>query len=188
VSGQFSITLDRRDYVSAYWLYLRDRWLWRRLIIAYAIVFAIYFALFVVLEAWDWGFYLSRVPYHLGEAAVYSAIVTGAVVLISIIFLPRRLGRLFDQLRMGNRETTFEFDQQGLRTSNRDATTTYSWDRFSRCIENRRFVLLLLAEGVFIVIPRASVDAETLAALIATLEGATARKAVRVAGESRFGQ
>jgi hypothetical protein len=32
------------------------------------------------------------------------------------------------------------------------------------------FVLLLLAEGVFIVIPKASIDVDTLTALMATLE------------------
>jgi hypothetical protein len=170
MSGHFSIRLDRRTYVSAYWLYLRDRWLWRRLATAYAIIVAIYAALLIALEAWGWGFYFSRVPHHLAEAAIYSAIVTAAVILISLIAIPRTIGRLFNQLRIDNRETTFEFDPQGMCSSNSEATATYSWDRFARRIENKMFVLLLLAEGVFIVIPKASIDVDTLTALMATLE------------------
>ncbi|HVR89616.1 MAG TPA: YcxB family protein [Novosphingobium sp.] len=154
MSGEFTITLNRSEYVAAYWFYLRKRWLWRRMILSYSALVLVYAGLLVALESWDWGFYPTRLPVHLRDGALYSLVIAVVIIGISMVNLPRRVGRLFTQLRIDDRETRFEYDATGLRTANRDVTTNYAWNRFQSWIENDRLILLVMGDMTFVAVPK----------------------------------
>jgi hypothetical protein len=172
MSGEFTITLTRDEYIAAFWLYLRQRWLWKRLVLTTLAVAALYFVLIVGLESWEWGFEPAQLPSHMLTTLVYTSIVVAALLAISRFSVPYRVGRLFDQLGIAGRATRFDFDAVGLRSANREATTNYDWNRFRFRNEDDRFVLLFLAEAAFIVIPKQQVAPEVLGRLDQTLAAA----------------
>ena len=176
MSGAFDVTLSLAELRGAYWLYLRRRWLWRRLILAYLATTAIYAALLIGIDAANWGFDPGWALHRVGQALGYAAIVLAVVIALAFWRLPRLVRRLYDQAGVGERATRFEFDASGLRSANHEATTNIAWPRFIAWSENARFVLLFRTDAAFVVVPKAQVDAQTVRALA---------DAVRAAGVPR---
>lgn len=165
MSGEFTASLSREDFISAYWFYTRWLWLWRRLLIALGLVTLLYSGLMITLD----GFYAlqepSALPDYLLTGAIYALLVGGFVVLLTLFTLPRRLKRLYDDLQVAGRETRFEFDQDGIRSSNRDGSASFAWSRFKHTIENDQFLMLVLSRWSFIIVPKQQVPEETVAGL-----------------------
>ncbi len=67
--------------------------------------------------------------------------------------------------------TTIAFDSAGVVVTVAERSVTYSWDKFSKLIENKRYILLVHAAWGYLVIPtavlRASGHEQTLRILIA---------------------
>jgi hypothetical protein len=165
MSGKFAASLSREDFVAAYWFYTRWLWLWKRLAIAFVIVTTVYLLLIAGMFTIDGSFELSKSMEYLRFAVIGALLVTVAIISISLITFPWRLKRLYDDLKVAGRETSFEFDQAGIRVANRDGSANYNWDRFKHMIENGRFLLLVLSRYSFIVVPKAQVSGEMLEAL-----------------------
>ena len=165
MSGEFGINLSREDFVSAYWFYTRWLWLWRRLIIAFLLVTLLYSGLMIAIDASYGAFEPAELVGYLKNGSIYSLIISVSLIAITQITLPRRLKRLYDDLKVAGRETRFEFDTAGLRTSNRDGSSNLEWSRFKHWIENDRFLMFVLSRWSFIIIPKAQVAEDVLAKL-----------------------
>ncbi|MDE2435650.1 MAG: YcxB family protein [Sphingomonadales bacterium] len=169
MSGQFTFGLSKQDFVSAYYLYLRHVWLWKKLVLAYLLATVAYAALIVGIDAFDTGLRAAALGEQIATAAGYSALLAPILVVITIVGSRIRLGRMYDQLGVAGRDTTFLFDPEGLQTSNRDATTTYRWDRFRQRIENERYILLCFAQGIYIIVVKKAVEPAMLSRFISAL-------------------
>ena len=68
--------------------------------------------------------------------------------------------------------TTIAFDTTGIVVTVADRSTTYRWEKFTKLIENKRFILLVHAPWGYLVIPTAVLSAsgheQTLRDLIAS--------------------
>jgi YcxB-like protein len=162
MSGEFDVSLSREDFIGAYWFYTRWLWLWRRMLLGIAGLALVYAAVMMLVDGLGYGFALRDVPRYLaygGANAVAVAVILSGVTQIT---LPRRLKRLYNDLRVAGRETHFTFDRTGIRSSNRDGTSNFEWNRFKHWIENERFLLLILSRWSFIVIPKFQVTIGTL--------------------------
>ena len=172
MSGEFTISLSRDEFVSAYWVYTRWMWLWRRLAFAIAALAVIFTLVFAGIDALDEAFDPANAMAYLEYGTIYA--VTGTIVLVATtcVTFPRRLKRLYDDLRIAGRDTRFEFDATGLRTSNRDGTGNLEWNRFQHWVENERFLIFVLSRWNFVIIPKAQVTEAVLAAICAAASSA----------------
>jgi hypothetical protein len=176
MSGSFEITLGLAELRGAYWLYLRRRWLWRRMVLAYLAMTAIYAALLIGRDAADWGFDPTWALHRLGQAILYAAVGVALMVALALWRVPRGVRRLYEQAGLEGRTTRFDFDAVGLRTANTEATTDIPWTRFVAWAENEHYLLLYRTDAAFITVPKAQVAAETISAL---------RSAIAAAGVSK---
>ena len=172
MSGEFTISLSRDEFVSAYWVYTRWMWLWRRLVVAFAAFAAISILLTAGIDALDRTFDPANAVTYVEYGLIYSVISTIGLVAITCVTFPRRLKRLYDDLRIAGRDTRFEFDATGLRTSNRDGTGNLEWNRFQHWVENERFLIFVLSRWNFVIIPKAQVTEAVLAAICAAASSA----------------
>ena len=165
MSGEFTISLSRDEFVSAYWCYTRWMWLWRRLAVATTVLGVIFTLVFAGADALDGTLVPANALVYLEYGMIYAVI--GAIVLIATtcVTFPRRLKRLYNDLRVEGRETRFEFDSTGLRSSNRDGTGNFEWNRFKHWIENERFLIFVLSRWSFVIVPKAQVTEEVLTAV-----------------------
>ena len=165
MSGRFTLSLSQDEFVSAYWFYTRWLWLWRRMTLAFALVTLIYTGLMIAIDGFTGELHSGDLLSYFASGAIYALIVSAALILITLVTLPRRLKRIYGDLRVAGRETRFEFDTAGLRTENSDGTSKLDWNRFKHSIENDRFVMFVLSRWSFIIIPKAQVDGAILAEL-----------------------
>ena len=168
----FDVTLTLAELRSAYWLYLRRRWLWRRLALAYAGTTLLYAVIVIGMDAAAWGFAPAWALRHVAQALVIAAAVLAMIIALMFWRLPRLVKRLYDQANIGERATHFEFDAAGLRTANSEATTDIRWNRFVAWAENEQYLLLYRTDAAFITVPKAQVAAETVAALQSAIAAA----------------
>ena len=168
MSGEFAISLSREDFISAYWLYTRWLWLWRRLLIGFVLVGLFYSGLMIGIDAFGGAFEAADWLDYLKYGAIYSLVVSVALIAVTLVTLPRRLKRLYDDHKVAGRETRFEFDAAGLRTSNRDGSSNLEWSRFKHSVENDRFLMFVLSRWSFIIIPKAQATEDVLAKLRCT--------------------
>ena len=175
--GVFTTKLSREDFISAYWLYTRWLWLWKRLAITIIIVAIVIALAFMAIDWFSYGLAPKILGRYLIDGVIDALIMTVVLVAITLFNLPRRLGRLYDDLCLAERETRREFDAVGLRSSNRDGTTLLEWDRFKFWIENETFLLFVLSRWNFVIVPKARIAEPVLADLraAASAGGLTAR-------------
>ena len=165
MNGEFTITLGQGDFVAAYWFYTRWLWLWRRMIIALLLVAVVYSGLMIAIDVYYSDFKPAELLAYARNGAIYALVVSMLLTAVTLVTLPRRLKRLYVDLRVAGRETKFEFDAGGLHTSNCDGSANLGWDRFKHRIENDRFLMLVLSRWSFIIIPKAQVAEDMLVKL-----------------------
>jgi hypothetical protein len=170
--GSFTTTPDAKDWLSAYWLVTRRRWLWKRLAIAIFLIWAIYSGLLIGIDTLDFGWRPEWAATTFLDAIWYTLIVVIALVGITMLLTPRRVGKhVIDTKRLAP-ETFFEFDTHGVRTRNGVSTSTLTWPQFERCLENSRVLLLMVTRQSMFIIRKSEVDQHTMAALRAQITAA----------------
>jgi YcxB-like protein len=176
MSGEFTIILKRDDYFAGYWLCTRNRYDWRRLILSYLGIAAL-FALFLIgLNSWEGSFDPSDAMTYLCYGAVYSMVIVVTLIAITRIMLPIRIGQMFKQLGIDGRTTRFRFDQDEIASENSETTTRYQWSRFISWSENSHILILQLANFIFIALPKSQVAPDILQSLRATMQAAGVRQ------------
>lgn len=165
MSRSFTCSLSEEEFVAAYWFYTRWLWLWRRLLIALALVTLLYSGLMIALDGFAVLDNPALLPDYLLSGAIYALLVCAVLIGVTTFTIPRRLKRLYNDLRIAGRETRFDFDAAGIRTANRDGTANFDWNRFKHAIENDRFLMLVLSRWSFLIVPKQQVPEAAVAQL-----------------------
>ncbi len=152
---------DDRDWVSANWLVVRNRWLWRRLVATIAGLALFYAALLVAGDLADWGWSTEWALYRLLEGLAFSLLVTLVVLAMTRVLLPRRVRKArADVVRIAP-ETHFEFDTEGFRTRTAAGTTALAWTQLRRWLESARVIAIMITDRQMIIVPKAADPAMT---------------------------
>ncbi|MBH1944166.1 YcxB family protein [Erythrobacter sp. YJ-T3-07] len=150
---------DQKDWISANWLIVRHRWLWRRFLVAFLILWAIYAALLVGVDAWFYAWDPAYLLADLRDALLYTTIVAAVLVALTAFALPYRVrkmkadtSRLIDGLEI-------ETDVAGIRTSSAIGQLSLTWSQIKRWHENDRLLALMVTDREMILISKGQVEA-----------------------------
>ncbi len=148
----FTTSPEEKDWVSAYWLTIRNRWLWRRLCVALMLVWAVYFALVAGIDTSNFGWHPEWALGWLLTSAQYSLVVSAIVILTTIALTPRRVRKfVLDSKRLAQ-ETHFEANDVGIESRNAISTSSLTWPQFERWLENRHVLVLMVTRSSFFII------------------------------------
>jgi hypothetical protein len=148
----FSTLPDEKDWISAYWLTVRHRWLWQRISITFLLIWAAYFALVAGVDILDFGWHPELATSWLWASALYSITVAPVLVLITMALTPRRVRKAVKDTRRLAPELNFEADNSGIQCRNAISTSALAWPQFERWLENRRVIVLMITRSNFFII------------------------------------
>ena len=152
--GEFTTTPDKRDWTSAYWLAIRNRWLWKRLLVAVTLVWASYVVLMVGIDFYQYGSYFSLSD-DIVLATQVSPLVVLALIGVTLALTPRRVGKYVrDSMKLAP-QSHFEFDENGIRARNGISNSNLSWSQLTRVLDNRRVVVLMLTDQSMFIVRKA---------------------------------
>ncbi|WP_421847566.1 YcxB family protein [Novosphingobium sp.] len=170
---RFTSSPDNKDWTSAYFLIIRDRWIWRRLCITFLVLWLFYFALVLGIDVMDYGWHPDHLAAKLIAASGWAGLVAAALILVTVLLTPRRVRKVVEDSARLAPETQFEASGLGLHTSNAVSTTTLVWPQFQRRLENSRVIILMVTRGSFFIIRKSELEpgvCEKLRALLVAAE------------------
>lgn len=159
---RFNTTPDAADWTSGYWLTIRHRWLWRRLLCGILLIWVCYCALLIGLDTLDNGWLPERAAWQLANAADYTLVLVPLLILVTLVLTPSRIR---NQVRDAERLApviTFEFDTDGLRTKNAISSTEMAWAQFERWLENDKVIVLMITRQSMFFIRKSELDPAVL--------------------------
>lgn len=159
---RFRVEPTEQDWLSANRLILRHTWLWRRLALAFAILWAAYAALLIGINSWNYGWSTHWALHDLGKAAIYSAIAVLVLVALTLALLPRRVRRQLADTRRLSAGADVEVEQTGIRFDTGIASVALTWNQFKRWHENPRVLVLAMTEREVLLLPKAQVAPTTI--------------------------
>ena len=165
----FNIVGDVATYRSASWLLTRDRWLWRRLLITFGVLWLLYTFLDIAPDFGFYGWNWRWMAYQAGAAFAVTLGLLAFCLALCAVLVPRRVAKMHRKTEKLISGTRFEFDAAEFRSSNPIATTRLEWGKFERWRENDCVVVLIVMERSYFVLPKSQIAPETLAALRAAL-------------------
>ncbi|MDF8334092.1 YcxB family protein [Novosphingobium cyanobacteriorum] len=171
-SVTFTTYPDFKDWLSAYWLTVRHRWLWKRICIAFVFVWTAYFALVAGIDIANAGWHPQWLASWLRMSAVYSLTVSAVLILITIAATPRRVRKAVEDTKRLAPQTDYEADQSGIRSRNAISTSSVNWSQFERWLENGQVFVLMLTRANYFIVRKADLDSSTLESLRSLLVAA----------------
>jgi len=134
-------TLLAEDYVSAQYLHLRPRPIFR--------IFGI-----IVLALFLWAGWYSLTS---GEPDVLDYIfflAMGYLILNFAVYLPWKTRRIYRQQKALQRELTMKFDEVGVNAENENGRSRTSWEDFHKWKANDQLILLYLSDCLYHMVPK----------------------------------
>jgi hypothetical protein len=158
----FRIEPTEADWITANWLILRHRWRPERLLLGYLAVWLFYAAIIIGSATLEYGWDSGWALYNLGQAALYSALVWGVIVILVVTLLPRRVRRQFAESRRLSAGADVVVDPQGVRYDTGIAKISLAWGQLKRWHENARVIAMVLTEREVLLLPKSLLDPATI--------------------------
>lgn len=151
------------DWIAANWLMIRHRWLWRRLIFAFVLLWLIYGGLMVAINTWSSGWSFDAALLMVASTLGVSALVTLILIGMALINVPRQVRKMRADVARLSTGADIEIHPDRIRFANGVSSATLGWEQFKRWHENTRIMALMITEREFLVLPKNQVDADVIA-------------------------
>ena len=168
MSQAFAVTLSLDDYIAANFLYHRKYWLWRGLVRLFAMTAVGWFAVMLV-----WMFVVGELDRDMLMRLLQWSLWVGVgmtlfLPVFSYVLLRIRAPKFYRKLGYHN-PSDIELDDAGVRASTAEGIATWPWANLHDFVQDGRVLLIRRARMVFVIVPKAQLDRETLEAVIAML-------------------
>lgn len=169
----FTIRYNYAEMLAATWLTVRKRWMWKGTAKYLAVVGAIMTAIIEIgAEEHTLGMLLVHVV-----VGVAIAVATLCVTMLYWFWcVPRSVRKAYSQLSLEGGNVAFSFDDDHLEIVDSTTTLKLPWNKWVKWTQNQRLLLLYRTDVQAHYVPKAQVETQQIAAVVANLNRAGVKR------------
>lgn len=168
----FDFRYEHADLLAVSWFATRKHWFWKGFA---QYIGAMTVILFGVMLIGDELHSVTRIIAALLTAVIVGLGAFGLVVLWWFFYIPRKVRKTYDQLRLDGDSVHVECDDNELQMSDANSWTKVAWPSLIKWTENARFLLFYRTDTHCNYVPKDKVEPAAIDALRAQLVRANVR-------------